>query len=915
MPRLVDAFATVHPFSNGFTCGAKDNSFTFSTQPLHMERRVAPPPSSAASATGSDGAVVAALPREASATPAKQRNKPDAGSAPSSGDRGGAQSTAQRRRRFNSSPHDPSLQPSDASLRASRSYGEHVLLLASTQVNADSDAAGSACATAEPADAADSAASHATGIADATAAHARSPLAWVDDESPKRIDYVMTSAPLQPVRCRCQWDLMQLPFQTLASDDPAVTAAAASCTCAPHMARLESPGALWKVVSASVFKQYMLEADGRMSSVSDHHGVSVTLQLQFKDAPATASSAVPPLPQQHSSTVIISQHTPGATDAAAAASPASIETLVSPRLSLRKRKLVRSGRDVGEEAELFSLDDCGSAIPAPRTASSRSGSPFLSDANERAGSSSSAVADCAPRLPTSTLLLLASGVLWMGLRDATDRRSAHLLRMGRAFAIFAIGSRSLWIFLLNMYFESIMVEMILPAWLIALPWPAALAACFRLFFAVIDLAHTFLPIYIVVEYLLTTFPAKVDANKRQDLCAPRPSRFPISPSALSLTCLCLAALAHAVMLFRVVGGAECDARDYQRDGGAATICTGARTTTSTSSGGGGSATAAESIVSDSRNSNHHRRMHARRIRTIKCGYIQDSTIYLSLRCQRACNCVSSCSPASPAQRPPDLSSFSSIICIFITCSHLQLISFKPVLRIRRRVQATATSVRGRPERAPRRRARMCAYAQLDDRSGGVSGTVCSIVLCCEDSMHMRMNTLYSATVEALASPAAGVSAGAASPLTAASAEPSLAASTEDAPAAAVAAVLSEMMSETCIATVVLFLLPSMFLPSRSCIRWYSSTYRLCCVLTASAVSRSSEFCRAFRRARDAMDMSRRARSFAAAAARNELLLDRQLCTAQRDEAHARAYRQRGKSQHEESELSPLRWSAGYSKVC
>lgn len=560
MPRLVDAFAAVHPFSNGFTCGAKDNSFTFSTQPLHMERRAAlpppPPSSSAADASGSDGAG-AALPREelvgetlqpgTSTTPAKQR-RPDAGSAPSSGDRGGAQSSAQRRRRFNSSPHDPSLQPSDASLRASRSYGEHVLLLASTQVNADSDAASSTCAMAEPTDSADSASSHATGIADATAAHARSPLAWVDDESPKRIDYVMTSAPLQPVRCCCQWDLMQLPFQTLASDDAAVTAAAASCSCAQQLARLESPGALWKVVSASVFKHYVLEADGRMSSVSDHHGVSVTLQLQFKDAPAAAAV---PLPQQHSSTVIISQHTPGATDAAAAAAPDSIETIVSPRLALRKRKLVRGGRDVGDEAELFTLDECGVAVPAPRSASSRSSSPFLTDADEQRSGSGSGSADSAPRLPTSTLLLLASGVLWMGLRDATDRRSAHLLRMGRAFAVFAIGSRSLWLFLLNMYFESIMVELVLPRWMLELTVPTAIAACFRLFFAVIDLAHTFLPIYIVVEYLLTTFPAKVRAMDRDPTLNTagrgvrvgafgRPSFFTIVPRRLlSLTYSCV----------------------------------------------------------------------------------------------------------------------------------------------------------------------------------------------------------------------------------------------------------------------------------------------------------------------------------------------------------------------------------------
>jgi hypothetical protein len=54
-----------------------------------------------------------------------------------------------------------------------------------------------------------------------------------------------------------------------------------------------------------------------------------------------------------------------------------------------------------------------------------------------------------------------------------------------------------------------------------------------------------------------------------------------------------------------------------------------------------------------------------------------------------------------------------------------------------------------------------------------------------------------------------------------------------------------------------------------------------------------------------MDMSRRARSFAAAATRNELLLDRQLCTAQRDEAHAQIDSMRRVSTKNQSFLSAL----------
>jgi hypothetical protein len=79
--------------------------------------------------------------------------------------------------------------------------------------------------------------------------------------------------------------------------------------------------------------------------------------------------------------------------------------------------------------------------------------------------------------------------------------------MLHAFLIFVIGSRTMWMYLLNRYFETVMAD-VLPLWFQEFPFPVWLLTLLRVLLFAIDWAHTFLPIYIVLEWLLTTFPAK-----------------------------------------------------------------------------------------------------------------------------------------------------------------------------------------------------------------------------------------------------------------------------------------------------------------------------------------------------------------------------------------------------------------------
>lgn len=527
VPRLIDAFAQLHPNSHGFTCGSTDNSFTFSTEPLRMERRALSGSSSSATATTATQSSARPLSPSARHLDSSTECELD---------------SLRRRNRFNSSPTDPALIPSDMSVRASRSYGEHVLLLASTQANAprtppNEDSSDSAAVT----DGAKAAASRATGVADAAASRVQSPLAWCDAHTPKRIDYVFYSNPVRPMQCRCQWAQMQLPFQQLASDDAEVLAAARHCTCAPHLSALPSPQHLWRCVSASIFKQYVLESDGRMTSISDHHGVSITMQLQKRsdDSNGERDKAQATRPAaQHTSTILISQHTPR--DAPASASspspPSFPASLSSPRLPLRKLPIMRDGRQVGEERDLYTLvDEAGWPFPSESPEAAMDGSSSAQDPEGAPGPSSAASspssfasfdppsqcssplsASLVPPLPTSTLLLLASGVLWLGLRDATARRAAHVRRMWRAGVIFVVGSRSMWLWLFNLCFENMWDAYLVPSCLSALTLPPLLLSFLRFGLLVIDWAHTFLPIYIVIEWLLTTFPAKEEQSAMRE---------------------------------------------------------------------------------------------------------------------------------------------------------------------------------------------------------------------------------------------------------------------------------------------------------------------------------------------------------------------------------------------------------------
>lgn len=70
-------------------------------------------------------------------------------------------------------------------------------------------------------------------------------------------------------------------------------------------------------------------------------------------------------------------------------------------------------------------------------------------------------------------------------------------------------------YLLNRYFESVMADL-LPLWFLEFPFPSSFLALMRLLLFVIDWAHTFLPIYIVLEYLLTTFPAKEEQSTMRE---------------------------------------------------------------------------------------------------------------------------------------------------------------------------------------------------------------------------------------------------------------------------------------------------------------------------------------------------------------------------------------------------------------
>lgn len=68
-------------------------------------------------------------------------------------------------------------------------------------------------------------------------------------------------------------------------------------------------------------------------------------------------------------------------------------------------------------------------------------------------------------------------------------------------------SRSMWMYILNRYFETVMADL-LPVWFQEFPFPASLITTLKIILFLIDWAHTFLPIYILLEWLLTTFPAK-----------------------------------------------------------------------------------------------------------------------------------------------------------------------------------------------------------------------------------------------------------------------------------------------------------------------------------------------------------------------------------------------------------------------
>lgn len=393
-------------------------------------------------------------------------------------------------RRFADSPSNPTLAPADAAVVSRTTFGEHVTLMPSS-ATADTKSTAAADADSTPQK---PIATAANGSA------ACGPLAWRAVDTPTRIDYVLYANPSTRVRCACSWRRVQLPFHDAASDDDAAAdtdddaTSNSSCRC-PVDAR-PPPSRTWRVAAASVFKQYMMEPDGRMMSISDHHGLSVTMQFRPQEETREASR----VRAQPTSTIIISQlpattttSTNGACDPPSASSTESFSVTQSPLVCASR--MPAGVEPMKEEDELFTLDDTPRALSVP---SHRSRSPSAVAA---------AAAASVPVLSMSSILLLSEGVLWFGLRDASDRRSAHLRRMLRAFLVFVIGSRAMWMYLLNIYFEDAMADL-LPAAVLDFPFPSSLITLMRFALFCIDWAHTFLPIYIVLEYLLTTFPAK-----------------------------------------------------------------------------------------------------------------------------------------------------------------------------------------------------------------------------------------------------------------------------------------------------------------------------------------------------------------------------------------------------------------------
>jgi len=528
VPRLIDSFRELHPYSNGFTCGAKDNTFTFSAEPLHMKPRVLPrvrgERMDRMMAAHSTAAVHAA---------------------------NGSNGMTAYRSRFNSSPSDPALIPSDGNLRPSRTHGEHATLLPSSprpnsipEMGDDCQCDASWPETAESMDGTGDVSgvtvngyvtpctSPIAGGGSIGHGRRRSTMAWSDCDQAKRIDYIFYSNPVEPMRCRCAWAHTQLPFQ-----HPITAIPAAGCECRNNAGHLPAPEKSWRVVSSSIFKQYMMEPDGRMTSISDHHGVSVVLEFQLNkpeidaNAPPSLDTSVaedPTSQSQPTSTIIISQLSGVASDTAnPTLSSASANTAPSRSPPLRRRRITFHGNGTSSfssgsersnpaeafEKELLTLDPPIIQDEEVRMRSYSSSSSLNTLVN------SSAPVFSVPPLSTSSLLLLTSGVLWMGLKDATDRRSHHVTRMAHAFAIFIIGSRHIWLYILNTYFETLMQAYVLPDWLVSLHFPPLLVVVVRFLLFLLDWAHALLPIYIVLEWLLTTFPAKEEQTTMRQAIA------------------------------------------------------------------------------------------------------------------------------------------------------------------------------------------------------------------------------------------------------------------------------------------------------------------------------------------------------------------------------------------------------------
>jgi hypothetical protein len=564
VPRLMDAFSELHPHSHGFTCGAADNSFTFSTQPLHMARIRMPlrmrqqqqqvqqcqchtKATNGQSDSSQRGNANLQTPSRC-LDDSPRSSCSDAGASPSTG--------PHRRKRFNSYPSASALVPSDSSLRAARSFGEHPQLL---QINSSNTSSNDPKDASEAADGGAATNSPAKGIADeVSSVGARSPLAWVDEHSPKRIDFLFYAPPSARMHCACQWDRMQLPFhQTDREDDTNNVAAtgngrsasspsaamsdaddpSSSCSCSAHLQSLPAPRSLWHVTSSAIFKQYVQELgadDGCMMSISDHHGVSVTLTFQREDTPQAREDIERRKEEgRHapSSTVIVTQHT---ASPASCSSSSSVATAVRPSapshlastaagssvagaaaaatsstssISLRPKPIIVNGEEVGVETELFTLADDEPTPPPPAVAPcARCMMPETAcNGAAAAATSSDNFTAPLPPLSVSTLLLLLSGVLWLGLQDATDRRARHLRRMAHAFAVLAIGTQSLWIALFDAAFGSMVETYLLP---VGFALPPLLSSLGAALLWLIDWAHALVPIYLVVEFLLTTFPAK-----------------------------------------------------------------------------------------------------------------------------------------------------------------------------------------------------------------------------------------------------------------------------------------------------------------------------------------------------------------------------------------------------------------------